>query len=77
MIIAILVQLCISLIYAQSNKTSDFEVIAKPHPKGMYRFNKNQSFFLFLHVQNERESYEVSQTYQLKKSDSLHIDRVY
>jgi hypothetical protein len=41
MILAILLHLCISLIDAQNNKTKDYGAIAKPHPKGMLKFNKN------------------------------------
>lgn len=35
MIIVIILNLCVSLIYAQNNETLEAEPIAKPHPKGM------------------------------------------
>jgi hypothetical protein len=34
-IIVFVLYLCILWIYAQENKTLEFGVIAKPHPKGM------------------------------------------
>jgi hypothetical protein len=39
-IIVLILYPCVLSIYGQNNKTLQYKAIAKPHPKGMLKFNK-------------------------------------